>query len=72
MLALNNLDIDTSSWDTLLVQLILKKLDHTLTNPEEVPTIKELFPFLEVQFESTESIRNTSTSLQGSKKLCRP
>ncbi|XP_073841395.1 uncharacterized protein [Musca autumnalis] len=75
MLALNNLDIDTSS-DALLIQLITKKLDHTLyirfmqslTKPKEVSTMKELFAFLEMQFESMESIGKVATTQKGSSK----
>ena len=74
MLALNNLDIDTSSWDALLIQLITKKLDHalyirfmqSLKRPKEVPSMKELFAFLELQFESMESIGKVATAHKGS------
>ncbi|XP_073841194.1 uncharacterized protein [Musca autumnalis] len=76
MLALNNLNIDTSSWDALLIQLITKKLDQTLyirfmqslTRPKEVPTMNELFAFLELQFESMESIGKVTTTQKGSNK----
>ncbi|XP_073841434.1 uncharacterized protein [Musca autumnalis] len=76
MLALKNLDIDTSSWDALLIQLITKKLDQTLyirfmqslTKPKEVPTMNELFAFLELQFESMESIGKVATTQKGSSK----
>ncbi|XP_073841598.1 uncharacterized protein [Musca autumnalis] len=76
MLALKNLDIDTSSWDALLIQLITKKLDQTLyirfmqslTKPKEVPTMNELFAFLELQFESRESIGKVATTQKGSSK----
>ncbi|XP_058988017.1 uncharacterized protein LOC131807010 [Musca domestica] len=76
MLALNNLQIDTTSWDALLIQLITKKLDHalyirfmqSLANPKEVPTMKELFSFLELQFESMESIGKAAFTHKGSTK----
>lgn len=50
MLALNNMNVDTSSWDALLIQMITKKLDHSLymqfmlssKKPKEAP-IEELF-----------------------------
>ncbi|XP_073844791.1 uncharacterized protein [Musca autumnalis] len=59
-----------------LIQLITKKLDQTLyirfmqslTKPKEVPTMNELFAFLELQFESMESIGKVTTTQKGSSK----
>ena len=64
ILALNNLQIKTETWDPLLIQLLIKKLDRTshikfeqgLNNPKEVPKISELLSFLEMQFQSMESV----------------
>lgn len=63
LLALNNLGIDTSNWDAILLQLLNKKLDkHThlrfiqsLKNPTEVPSIAEFLSFLEIQFQALEA-----------------
>lgn len=64
LLALQNLDIDTSTWDPLLIHLLLKRLDQvtrlryeqSLAHPREVPTIKEFLNFLERNFQSAEAM----------------
>lgn len=38
LLAMNNLGIDTSSWNAIIVQLII----HSLNKPKEMPTIGQL------------------------------
>ncbi|XP_037930338.1 uncharacterized protein LOC119665097 [Teleopsis dalmanni] len=61
---LHNLNIETSTWDPILVHILLKKLDknthcsfeQTLTNPKEMPTIKQFLEFLELRFQSLEAI----------------
>ena len=73
ILAINNIGIDTTSWDPLLIQLLIKRLDkathirfeQSLENPKEVPKISELLSFLEMQFQSMEAVgqkeKTTST-----------
>lgn len=64
LLALNNLNINTASWDAIMIQLMIKKLDRalyiqfiqSLSKPKDVPTMEELFSFLEMQFQSMDSI----------------
>ncbi|XP_037929954.1 uncharacterized protein LOC119664555, partial [Teleopsis dalmanni] len=61
---LHNLNIETSTWDPILVHILLKKLnknthcsfEQTLTNPKEMPTIKQFLEFLELRFQSLEAI----------------
>lgn len=64
LLAIKNLDIETSSWDPLLLQLLIKKLDRnthirfeqSLSSPKEIPRVSEFLSFLEFQFQSMETI----------------
>ncbi|XP_065368797.1 uncharacterized protein LOC135961232 [Calliphora vicina] len=62
--SLRNLDIDTTTWDPLLIYLICQKLDlqtrreweHSLKSSTEVPNRSEMFSFLERTFRSLESL----------------
>lgn len=64
--ALNNIGIDTASWDPMLNHVLLKKLDRsthvlyerTITNPKEVQKTSDLLTFLERHFQSTEAIHH--------------
>lgn len=70
ILALNNLGIVTASWDAILIQLLMRKLDRnthvrymqSLANPRNVPSIVEFLSFLELEFQSMESIRQKEKS----------
>ncbi|XP_075164230.1 uncharacterized protein LOC142236821 [Haematobia irritans] len=73
LLALNNVGVETSSWDPIVVQILIRKLDRnlhirfeqSLQNPKETPKIETLLKFLEHQFQTMDSVsqkdRNTST-----------
>ena len=64
MLALNNLGVDTESWDPLLLHILIKKLDRgthirfeqSISSPKELLNIDEFLTFLENQFQSIESL----------------
>lgn len=76
--SLQNLGIDTSSWDPILVHLIAHKLDietrkdweHSLNSSTEIPTRSVIFDFLERTFRTLESIHDdfSSASRQKSNK----
>ncbi|CAG9134447.1 unnamed protein product [Plutella xylostella] len=62
--AIQNLGIDTSTWDPLLVHLISKKLDietygdykEARKSPRDLPSLSELMEFLEGKFTALEPI----------------
>lgn len=64
LLALNNIGVQTSSWDAILLHILQKKLDkdinlrfeQSLKNPKEVPTIDEFLSFLKTQFQQREVV----------------
>lgn len=64
LLALKNLGIDTSSWDPLLLHILLKKLDkqthmlyeQSLDKPRELQTLSHFLEFLEHRFQSLETL----------------
>ncbi|KAG7300389.1 hypothetical protein JYU34_015993 [Plutella xylostella] len=61
--AITNLNIETSSWDPLLVHILLQKLDcetaqdfiESLNNPREIPKLSEFLGYLENKFAAMES-----------------
>ncbi|KAJ0172877.1 hypothetical protein K1T71_011053 [Dendrolimus kikuchii] len=67
---IQNLGIDTSTWDTILVHLICKKLDQATyddykvarKSPRELPTLAELMDFLESKFIALEPLRQRERS----------
>lgn len=78
LLALQNLQIDTSTWDPLLLPLLLKKLDQptrlryeqSLSKPREVQTLKEFLQFLEKHFQSMEAMGVKDRSTSSTAKVC--
>lgn len=62
--AISNMEVDTTNWDPLLLQLLVKKLDrHThglyeasIKNPRELQSIKNFLKFLEQRFQALESM----------------
>ncbi|XP_055838743.1 uncharacterized protein LOC129906826 [Episyrphus balteatus] len=64
MQAISNLGFDTSSWDPIIVHLILQKLDkesrtlfeQSLDDPRSSPTLDELLKFVESRFQTLEAI----------------
>ncbi|XP_017462989.1 PREDICTED: uncharacterized protein LOC108356386, partial [Rhagoletis zephyria] len=78
LLALQNLQIDTSTWDPLLLPLLLKKLDQptrlryeqSLSKPREVQTLKEFLQFLEKHFQSMEAMGVKDKSTSSTAKVC--
>ncbi|XP_059220686.1 uncharacterized protein LOC131995745 [Stomoxys calcitrans] len=62
--SLQNLNIDASTWDPLLIHLLVQKLDlqsrrdweQSLKSSTEIPLISELFSFLERTFRTLESM----------------
>ncbi|XP_017478109.1 PREDICTED: uncharacterized protein LOC108367917 [Rhagoletis zephyria] len=78
ILALQNLQIDTSTWDPLLLPLLLKKLDQptrlryeqSLSKPREVQTLKEFLQFLEKHFQSMEAMGVKDKSTSSTAKVC--
>lgn len=67
--AIKNLKYDISSWDPLVVYILMQKLDadtrqslkESLENPREMPTLKEFLKFIEIKFMSMESGTSPST-----------
>lgn len=63
--AIKNLGVDISSWDPILVHLLLQKLDtdtyndyiESLKQPRELPSLTDFLQFLEAKFTSLESSR---------------
>lgn len=78
LLALQNLQINTSSWDPLLLHFLLKRLDpatrlryeQSLLHPREVPTIKDFLEFLERHFQSMEALVGKEKSSESRAKVC--
>ncbi|XP_063836816.1 uncharacterized protein LOC135085961 [Ostrinia nubilalis] len=74
--AIQNLGIDTSTWDPLLVHLIAKKLDtETYSDYKEarkslrdLPSLSELMNFLESKFNALEPISTTERQTSSSNK----
>lgn len=61
--ALNNLEVETQSWDPILVVLIKRKLPFKTReewekqlNPEDVPTYAQLLAFLEKRYRTVENL----------------
>ncbi|XP_059047425.1 uncharacterized protein LOC131842876 [Achroia grisella] len=71
--AIHNLGIDTTTWDPILVHLLIKKFDtHTYSDymesrkePRKLPVFEEAIAFLEAKFTALEPVKkhdkNTST-----------
>lgn len=63
--AIHNLGIDTTTWDPILVHLLVKKLDtHTYSDymesrkePRKLPVFEEAISFLETKFTALEPIK---------------
>ena len=78
LLALQNLEIDTSSWDPLLIHLLIKRLDQatrlrfeqSLSQPREVPTVKEFLAFLQRHFQSMEALYGNEKPSSVKTKVC--
>ncbi|XP_017479715.1 PREDICTED: uncharacterized protein LOC108369194 [Rhagoletis zephyria] len=78
LLALQNLQIDTSTWEPLLLPILLKKLDQptrlryeqSLSKPREVQTLKELLQFVEKHFQSMEAMGAKDKSTSSTAKVC--
>lgn len=68
--SLKNLQIDTSTWNPILIFILVKKFspdtlyhwELSLTKPKEVPTIKHLLDFLESRFNTLENLPNLKSS----------
>ena len=66
--ALNNLEINTESWDPILVHIIAQKMspecvqlwEQSLSSKTNVPTFQELISFLDSRFRTLEAVRDTS------------
>ncbi|XP_075157882.1 uncharacterized protein LOC142231148 [Haematobia irritans] len=64
--SLDNLGVDTGSWDPLLIHLLSQKLDlltrkdweQSLRSSTEIPSRREMFDFLERTFRTLESLNN--------------
>ena len=77
--ALNNIGIDTTSWDPILFQLFIKKLDRgtfilyerTITNLKEVQKIKNLLTFLENRFQSPKPRKIYVSTTSATWSLCK-
>ncbi|XP_075150806.1 uncharacterized protein LOC142224913 [Haematobia irritans] len=74
--ALSNLGLQTSSWDPLLIHLLVKKLDKSvhsqyeqmIKNPKELQTISDFLSFLENYFHTLEAMGvKEKTSINSSK-----
>lgn len=65
--SLDNLEVDTSTWDAIVVHLVVSKLDiethkqweHSLGSSQDIPTFESLSSFLEGRFRSMEMINTT-------------
>jgi len=68
--ALNNMDLNVSSWDPILLQILVKKLDrqtHVLyesqiKNPRELQTMDNFLKFLENRFQALEALGHKDKS----------
>ncbi|XP_075167641.1 uncharacterized protein LOC142239749 [Haematobia irritans] len=74
--ALSNMGLQTSSWDPLLIPLLVKKLDkgvpslyeQMIKNPKELQTISDFLSFLENYFHTLEAMGvKEKTSINSSK-----
>ncbi|XP_075150571.1 uncharacterized protein LOC142224671 [Haematobia irritans] len=74
--ALSNMGLQTSSWDPLLIHLLVKKLDkgvhsqyeQMIKNPKELQTISDFLSFLENYFHTLEAMGvKEKTSINSSK-----
>ncbi|XP_075162920.1 uncharacterized protein LOC142235554 [Haematobia irritans] len=74
--ALSNMGLQTSSWDPLLIHLLVKKLDKSvhsqyeqmIKNPKELQTISDFLSFLENYFHTLEAMGvKEKTSINSSK-----
>lgn len=73
--AIHNLGIDTTTWDPLLVHLVVKKLDlETYTDykesrksPRDLPSFEELLNFIESKFIALEPIHKREKETQQNK-----
>lgn len=69
--AIQDLGIDTSTWDPLLVHLVAKMLDietyrdhkEARKSPRDLPSLSELMTFLESKFYALEPINKRDRSL---------
>lgn len=66
--SLDNLEIDTSSWDAIVVHIVVSKLDNeshklweqSLGSSQNVPTFKDFASYLESRFRTIEMIESTN------------
>lgn len=73
--ALQNIGVNTTTWDPILLHLLVKKLDRgihvlyerSITNPKELPQIKHFLTFLETRFQSMEAMGQKEKSFA---KVC--
>lgn len=71
---LNNIGIDTTSWDPILFHTLVRKLDRgtlvlyerTIQNPKELQNFKDFLKFLETRFQSLEA----TNQKEKSSKVC--
>lgn len=64
LMGLENLGVSTTSWDPLLLHILLKRTDRTthslyeqsLKNPKVLQPVKEFLTFLELRFQSLEAL----------------
>lgn len=69
--AINNLQIDTTSWDPLLVHIFLQKLDQETTqsfiesckDPRQLPTMEEFLSYLEHKFLALETSKTSASNI---------
>lgn len=73
--SLNNLEISTATWDPFLIYLLANKLDvqtrkewEKSLKTTEIPTIKDMFSFLEQTFRTLESVHDELPSSSKSTK----
>lgn len=65
LFALKNLGVDTSSWDPIILFILLQKLDRetlalceqSLENPKEMQTLVNFFSFIERRFSALATLR---------------
>ncbi|KAF9420397.1 hypothetical protein HW555_003319, partial [Spodoptera exigua] len=69
--AIKNLDINTESWDPILVLILSQKLDtdtyqdymESVKQPRAIPNLKEFLKFLETKFTTLESSRRKQDNI---------
>ena len=67
MHGLNNIGIETTNWDPVIVHILVKKLDkethkmyeQSIINPREPQNLSSLLNFLELRFQTLESIQSS-------------